>query len=150
MAKWLIKSEPDSYSIEQLELDKKSCWDGVRNYQARNFLQSMKVGDEILFYHSSIEPIGVFGIAKVVKTAYPELSQFNPKHEYYDPKSPKDKPRWYSPDIAFVKHFKNYVPLSALRKEKALKNMQLLQKGSRLSVQPVTEEEFKKIVELGK
>ena len=100
---WLLKSEPTAYSIDDLKRDKKTSWGGVRNYQARNFMKEMKVGDMCLFYHSSTEPIGVFGVAKVTKTAYADPSQFNKRDSHYDPKASKEKPIWFCPDISFVK-----------------------------------------------
>ena len=148
MAKWLVKSEPESYSIDALKRDKKTVWDGVRNYQARNYLKSMAVGDELLFYHSNAEPAGVVGVAKVVKAAEPEKSQFDKKSDYYDPDSPKENPRWFAPEIAYVRSFKAMVTLAELRGQQALVDLVLLKRGSRLSVHPVTEAEFTAILKL--
>jgi predicted RNA-binding protein with PUA-like domain len=150
---WLLKSEPSAFSIEDLEVapGKTTCWDGVRNYQARNFLRdSMKVGDQVFYYHSNSEPSGIVGIAEVVKEGYPDSTAFDPKDKHYDEKSDRKKPTWYMVDIKHVKTFKQPLSLAHLREIPALKNMALLQKGSRLSVQPVTETEWKAILELAK
>lgn len=148
MAKWLIKSEPDSYSIDDLQRDKKTRWDGVRNYQARNYLKAMAVGDELLFYHSSCDPAGVVGLAKVTKRAAPEEAQFDRSSHYYDPDSPKDAPRWFAPEIGYVRSFRSIVPLAALRANSALVDLVLLKRGSRLSVHPVSDKEFAAILKL--
>lgn len=141
--RWLMKSEPDVFSIDDLKRDRKTRWTGVRNYQARNFMMNeMKVGDLVLFYHSNAEPPGVAGIAKISALAAPDLEALDKKSEFYDPKATPEKPIWYAVEIAFQKKFKELVPLDRLRKEPALSKMFLLRKGSRLSVQPVTEEEF--------
>lgn len=148
MAKWLVKSEPDVYSIDDLKREQTTAWSGVRNYQARNFLSAMKKGELVLFYHSSAEPPGVAGICKVAKMAYPDPTQFDRRSEYFDEKASPEKPRWFAPDLAFVKRFKAIITLDFLRKQRALQKMVLLQRGSRLSVQPVTEDEFHTIVNL--
>lgn len=148
MAKWLVKSEPDVYSIDDLKREGTTAWSGVRNYQARNFLSGMKKGELVLFHHSSAEPPGVAGICKVVKAAYPDPTQFDRHSKYFDEKASKENPRWFSPALAFVEKFKEIIPLDVLRKHCALQKMVLLQRGSRLSVQPVTEEEFETIVKL--
>lgn len=145
---WLMKSEPVTYSIDALKRDGSTHWNGVRNYQARNFMQQMKVGDTILFYHSNCEPPGIAGLAKVAKAAYPDPSQFEKNGDYFDEKATKDKPRWFCPDIKFVQKFKELIPLEELRKIPALKDMLLLQRGSRLSVQPVTKTQFNAIEKL--
>jgi predicted RNA-binding protein with PUA-like domain len=145
-----MKSEPEVYPIDQLAKDKTALWEGVRNYQARNFMtQSMSLGDLVLFYHSNAEPAGVAGIAKVSKLAEPDPTQFDKKSEYFDPKSPKDNPRWQCVTIEFVSKFKKFVSLEEIKKQKSLAKMVLLQKGSRLSIQPVTEKEFELIRKLG-
>ncbi len=149
---WLMKSEPNTYSIDDLakEKTKTTCWEGVRNYQARNKMRDeMKMGDLVLFYHSSADPAGVAGTAKVVKEAYPDFTAFDPKSKYYDPKSKQDEPRWFMVDVKLEKKFKRLVPLDEMRDHKALKDMVLF-KNSRLSVQPVTKKEFDTIVGLGK
>lgn len=145
---WLLKSEPITYSIDHLKTNKIDFWDGVRNYQARNYLKAMNVGDLFLFYHSVTDPIGIAGIAKIVKTAYPDPTQFDKNSKYFDPKATKEKPIWFCPEVKFVEKFKNILPLPEIKKYKELQNMPLLQKGSRLSVQPVTENEFTFICDL--
>jgi predicted RNA-binding protein with PUA-like domain len=138
---WLIKSEPGSYSIDDLMRDKKTAWEGVRNFQARNHMRAMKKGDLLLFYHSSTDPAGVAGIATVVREAHADMSQFA-EGDYFEPKATKERPVWECVDVAFVAKVKRFVPLNELRGEPALRAMVLLQRGSRLSVQPVTEGEF--------
>ena len=136
---WLVKSEPNNYSIDDLKRDKTTLWDGVRNYQARNILRDQwQVGDQVLFYHSVVKPIGVVGVAKVTEIDLPDPLQFKRQSKYYDPKANKEAPTWWSPKVKFVKRFKNIVALEELKKIKALTGMKLLEKGSRLSVQPVS------------
>ena len=138
-----MKSEPDVYSISDLARDKKTYWDGVRNYQARNFLRdAIKKGDKVFFYHSNAEPPGIAGIAEVVREGYPDPSAFDPKDVHYDPDSKKDKPAWYVVDIKFVKKFKKLISLQELKKIKGLQQMALFTMA-RLSVQPVREKEWK-------
>src|SRR5688572_24766570 len=148
MRHWLMKSEPESFSIDDLKRLKKDAWSGVRNYQARNFMKAMKVGDLALFYHSSVVPPGVAGLAKVVAAAHPDATQFDPKSPYFDPKAKKAAPIWECVDVGFVRKFPRLIPLEELRGMKALKDMVLLQRGSRLSVQPVTKAEFDAIIRL--
>jgi len=148
MKYWLVKTESSTYSIDDLKKDKKTHWHGVRNYQARNFLKDMELGDLVLFYQSVNEPLGVSGVAKVVKIAYPDPSQFEKNSEYYEEKSSPKEPRWFCPDLKFSRKFKEIIKLADLKKEKDLMDMHLLKIGSRLSVQPVTEKEFDKIVKL--
>jgi predicted RNA-binding protein with PUA-like domain len=145
---WLIKSEPNVYSIDDLRRDKRTAWTGVRNYQARNHMRAMKKGDLLLFYHSSAEPTGVAGLAKVVKEAYPDPTQFDRKSEYHDPKSAKDDPRWWLVDVGFVERFGEPVSLQAIKTEKRLKDMVLVN-NSRLSVQPVTSDEYTRVCAMG-
>lgn len=145
MAYWLVKSEPSVYSIGDLRRDRSTLWTGVRNYQARNYLRSMTKGDEVLFYHSNNDVTGIAGIAKVSAPAEADESQFDAKSEYYDPKATKEEPRWFAPEIRFVKAFARIVELAELKKVRALSKMELLRKGSRLSVQPVTPDEFEQI-----
>ena len=147
---WLMKSEPSAFSIEDLEKSPKrtTCWDGVRNYQARNFMRAMAVDDQVLFYHSSTEPPAVVGIAEVVRTAYPDETQFDKTSHHYDPASVPSAPRWDMVDIRHRQTFKTPLPLDRLRQEPKLKGMVLLQKGSRLSVQPVTEAEWTVVLRL--
>ncbi|MBK9306752.1 MAG: EVE domain-containing protein [Nitrospira sp.] len=149
---WLMKSEPSTFSIEDLRGSPNgtTSWDGVRNYQARNFMRTMTVGDQILFYHSNADPPAVVGIARVVKTAYPDPTQFNKKNKHYDPASKPSQPRWDMVDIAYVRHLKRSVTLDELRRQAKLKRMILLQKGSRLSVQPVTPFEWEYVLNLEK
>lgn len=147
---WLMKSEPEVYSIDNLKKDGSTDWTGIRNYQARNFMmKDMQVGDLVLFYHSNAEPAGVAGIAQVSKLASPDISQFDKKSEYFDPKATKDKPVWFCVDVKFVTKFKNFVSLDQLRSEKKLADMQVLKRGQRLSIQPVTEAEFETVKKLG-
>jgi len=145
MAYWLVKSESNSYSINDLEKDKVTHWNGVRNYQARNYLRSMKNGDLVIYYHSVVDPIGIVGLARVVKEAYPDPSQFDAKSEYFDPKATKENPRWFNPDLEFVEIFESILSLNDVRSLKNTDKMVLLQRGSRLSVQPVTTTEFQSI-----
>lgn len=146
---WLMKSEPSVFSIDDLERSGPTPWEGVRNYQARNLLRDeVKAGDDVLFYHSSAEPPGVAGIAKVVRSAYPDPSQFDRKSEYHDPKATREAPRWFVVDVKFVRKFANVVPLAALKADPALAEMLVTKKGSRLSVQPVTASEFAAVVAL--
>jgi len=146
---WLYKSEPSTFSIDDLKRVKRTAWEGVRNYAARNNLRAAKAGDEVLFYHSSTKPMAVVGIAKVVKEAYPDPSQFDPKSDYYDKDSKRDDPRWSLVDIAFAEAFSHPVTLDELKSMPALKNMVLLKRG-RLSVQPVTAAEWSAIVKRGR
>lgn len=150
MRYWLMKSEPEAFSIDDLAKSPKqiTCWDGVRNYQARNFMRSMAVGDQVLFYHSNADPPSIIGIAEVVRTAYPDDSQFDKRSRHYDPDSDPSAPRWDMVDIRFKRKFTESLSLDALRKEPQLKGMILLQKGSRLSVQPVKEAEWGIVLKL--
>lgn len=147
---WLMKSEPDVYSIDTLQKDKTTWWEGVRNYQARNFMMNeMKVGDEVLFYHSNAEPPGVAGLATVTKAAQPDPSQFDKKSEYYEKAATPEKPRWFCVQVGFKAKFKELVALDTLRADGALKEMLVLKKGQRLSVQPVTKAHFDRVKKLG-
>jgi predicted RNA-binding protein with PUA-like domain len=147
---WLIKSEPTAYSIDDLKRDKSTLWEGVRNYQARNFMmKEMKVGDEALFYHSSAEPPAAVGIAEVSGPAEPDPTQFDANDSHYDPKSTPANPNWYCVRVKFKQKFARQVSLTELRAQKDLQNMVLLRKGSRLSIQPVTEKEFRVVSKLG-
>jgi len=148
MAFWLVKSEPSVYSVADFKRDKVTHWHGVRNFQARNLLKEMAPGDEVLFYHSNEAPVGVAGLGRVKKRAYPDPSQFDRSSEYFDPRARADSPRWFCPDIEFVKAFDAVVTLDRLRSERSLAEMVLLKRGTRLSVQPVTSKEFKTIVQL--
>ncbi|MGZ5280585.1 MAG: EVE domain-containing protein [Pseudobdellovibrionaceae bacterium] len=147
---WLMKSEPDVYSISHLKKDGASLWTGVRNYQARNFMmKDMQPGDWVLFYHSNAEPPGIAGLAQVSKVAQPDPTQFDKKSEVFDPKASKEKPNWFCVEVKFVSQFKNFISLDALRTETALSTMQVLKKGQRLSIQPVTDTEFEIVKKLG-
>jgi predicted RNA-binding protein with PUA-like domain len=150
MRYWLMKSEPRVFSIQDLQNapGKTTCWDGVRNYQARNFMRAMRKGDRVLFYHSQAKPPAVVGIAEVVKEAYPDPTAFDPQDPHYDPKSTPEHPRWDMVDIKLVCVFSQPVPLDRLRQEPGLQQMVLLKKGSRLSVQPVRPEEWRIILRL--
>jgi len=146
---WLAKSEPDVYSIDDLRRDGSTMWDGVRNYQARNFLRSMQVGDRVLFHHSNGDPSGVVGTALVAGLAQPDPTQFDPRSEGFDEDSTRDDPRWCAVKVRFESRFALPVTLEMLRAERALAGMQILKRGNRLSVTPVTAAEFARIVKLG-
>ena len=140
MAYWLMKSEPDAFSIDDLagSPDATAPWDGVRNYQARNMLRDqMQVGDQVLFYHSSCAVPGVAGLAEIVRAGYPDPTAWQPDSPYFDPKSSQEKPRWYCVDVRFTGRFEKVVPLSTLRGQPELSDMPLLRPGNRLSVMPV-------------
>ena len=145
-----MKSDPSAFSIQDLQKVPRqtTCWDGVRNFQARNFMRAMKTGDRVLFYHSNADPPAAVGIAEVVKEAYPDDSAFDSKDIHYDPKSTPDKPLWDMVDIRLVRVFPQPISLDRLRKEPGLKKMELLHKGSRLSVQPVRPDEWKIVLKL--
>ena len=150
MQHWLIKSEPDVFSIHDLAKAKRKTthWEGVRNYQARNFLRGMQVGYRALFYHSNAAPSAVAGVVEVVRTAYPDPSAWDPHSDYHDPKASPDSPIWSMVDVRLVEIFPREVPLEELRTVKALAGMELLRRGSRLSVHPVTAAEFRTIEKL--
>ena len=152
MQYWLIKSEPDTFSIRDLARAprKTTHWEGVRNYQARNFLRAMKRGDLAIFYHSNAEPPAAVGIAKVVREAYPDDSAWNPRSPYHDPKASPAKPVWSMVDVQLVEIFPRAIPLDELRSVKALAGMELLRRGSRLSVTPVTPGEFRTLEKLAR
>ncbi|GMV06180.1 MAG: hypothetical protein AMXMBFR53_24560 [Gemmatimonadota bacterium] len=145
---WLMKSEPDVYSIDDLERDGSTFWDGVRNYKARNNMRAMKVGDEVLFYHSNAKPPGVVGIAKVSREAYPDPSQFDRTSEYFDEKSKREDPRWSLVDVAYAAHLPHPVTLDDVKAEPALADMELVRYG-RLSVQSVTKSQFDRVKKMG-
>jgi predicted RNA-binding protein with PUA-like domain len=148
---WLMKSEADCYSIDDLKRDKRTFWDGVRNYQARNFMRDdMRVGDLVLFHHSNGDPPGVAGIAKVCKAAYPDHTALDPDEQHYDPKASEDNPIWMMVDIEHVETFPQVVPLAELREMDELDGMLLLKRGQRLSVMPVEPEHFKIVRKMGK
>ena len=147
---WLMKSEPSVFSIQHLAKrpKKTSSWDGVRNYQARNHMRAMKSGDGVLFYHSSDDPIGVAGTAEVVKEAHPDLTAQDPASQYFDPKATPENPRWWMVDVKWTATFSRLLPLAELRAHTSLQNMALLQRGTRLSVTPVSPAEWKVILRL--
>ncbi|MFC5079031.1 EVE domain protein [Vibrio thalassae] len=147
MAYWLFKTEPDEFSIDTLRVKGTACWDGIRNYQARNMIRDeMKVGDSVLIYHSSCKQIGVAGMATIIKEAYVDHFQFDIESDYYDAKSDPDNPRWLMVDIEFVEKFKRVLPLSVLKTMPELVEMPLVKRGNRLSVMPVTESEWQAIL----
>ena len=150
MQYWLVKSEPTSFSFRDLEKAPKqtTSWEGVRNYAARNFLRAMKKGDRVFFYHSNAEPNAIVGICEVVREAYPDESQFNRKSEVHDPKSTRDDPRWSTVDLKAVRALPRPLALPELRGVPGLEKMELLRKGSRLSVTPVSEEEWRVVCAL--
>ena len=147
---WLMKSEPDVYGIDDLERDRSTEWDGVRNYRARNFMRDdMRVGDGVLYYHSNADPPAIVGIARVCSEAHADETQFDRRSRYYDPKASKDEPRWFCVDIEFMCRFDRSLSLPELRDDPKLEGMALLQKGQRLSVQPVTAAEWRHICKRG-
>ena len=148
---WLMKSEPNSYSIQDLKRDKTAFWDGVRNYQARNFMmKNMEKGDKVLFYHSNAQPSGVMGLAVVCEKAKPDLTALDKNSQYYDPKATKENPRWFAVTVKFVSIFNKIISIGELRQEEVLKKMTLLKKGQRLSVLPVTKNEYEFVVKMSK
>jgi predicted RNA-binding protein with PUA-like domain len=147
---WLMKSEEDVYSIEDLEREGTTCWEGVRNYEARNHMRDrMKVGDDVLFYHSNARPTGVAGIARVVREGYPDHFAFDEENPYHDPKSDPDDPRWFMVDVEFLEAFPEVVGLSEIKEREDLSEMVLVNRP-RLSVQPVTRKEFGIIRKMGR
>src|SRR5688572_20087753 len=142
-----MKTEPDVFGLTHLKARPRqtACWDGVRNYQARNFMRDMKRGDQVLFYHSSCAEPGVAAIAKVAKEAYPDHTAWDPKSDHYDPKSTPQKPLWFMVDVKLERELKRPIPLEAIKAQAALKHMRLVQRGNRLSVMPVTKQEWKVI-----
>jgi predicted RNA-binding protein with PUA-like domain len=150
---WLVKSEPDCFSIDDLKSAPKQTtyWDGVRNYQARNTLRDeMRIGDLVLYYHSNAKPPAVVGLAQVVREGYPDFTAFDPHSDHFDPKSKLDSPTWFMVDLKFVEKFARDIGLDELRQHSSLSAMVLLQRGSRLSVQPVRPNEFKTILGIAK
>ncbi len=148
---WLIKSEPTCYSIDDLKRDKKTAWGGVRNFQARNFMRDgMKVGDLVIFYHSSANPPSGVGVARVVSPAYPDATAVDPKDDHYDPRATKENPIWMQVEAAFVEKFKNPVSISLIKVNPKLKGVPVAQVGSRLSIQPLLEKHFEEICRMGR
>ena len=149
MNHWLMKSEPDAFSIDDLKRKGKEAWDGVRNYQARNYMRDgMRKGDKVFFYHSNCAEPGIVGVAEVVTEAYPDPTQFDPKSNYFDPGSSRDNPRWMLVDVKFVKKLKRTISLKELQADPALAEMPLVRKGNRLSVMPVAAAEWRHILTL--
>lgn len=147
MKYWLMKSEPDTFGIDHLEKVGTEPWSGVRNFTARNFIKDqMEVGDAVLFYHSSCAVPGVYGLARVASRAYPDKTQFDPKSEYFDKRATEDKPLWFNVDVSFVRKFTEPYTLPMMRANKELIEMTVLERGNRLSITPVTEEEYHQIV----
>jgi len=145
---WLMKTEPDVYSIDDLERDGTEPWEGVRNYQARNSMREMAEGDLVIFYHSNAKPPGAAGVCRVSREAYPDDTQFDKNSKYHDPKSKKEDPRWSLVEVAFVEKFAEPISLQALKDDHALEGMLVTQKGSRLSVQPVEKKHFKRVLKM--
>jgi predicted RNA-binding protein with PUA-like domain len=141
---WLVKSDPNAFSIDDLSRSsgQRTCWDGVRNYQARNYLRAMRVGDQVLFYHSNADPPAVMGVVEVVREAYPDPTAFDPADRHFDPNSDPANPTWVMVDLKLARRFVDPLPLDLLRRRPGLQHMELLRKGSRLSVQPVRPREW--------
>jgi predicted RNA-binding protein with PUA-like domain len=148
---WLMKCEPDAYTIDELARDGRTGWEGVRNYQARNFMRDeMQVGDGVLFYASNADPSGVAGLAKIVRAGYPDASAWTRGHAYFDPRSREDAPIWYRVDVGFVERFPATVSLATLKSTPGLAEMAVTKRGSRLSIQKVTRAEYEIVVRLGR
>ena len=148
---WLMKSEPNAFSIDDLEKmpQQTEHWDGVRNYQARNMMRDqMKVGDQVFFYHSNCETPGIVGLMEVVRESYPDHTAFDPQSKYFDPKSSPEKPRWFMVDIKYLRHSRRVIPLAELKELAELENMPLVRKGNRLSIMPVGQEEWECILRI--
>lgn len=151
MAYWLVKSEPDVYSIDDLARDGSTSWEGVRNYQARNTMRDgMKRGDRVLYYHSNAVPSGIVGVAEVVREAYPDPFAWDPKSKYFDAGATPENARWVMVDVGFVEKFPEMVPLATLKADPALDGMEVTRKGSRLSVHEVAAEHFERVLALGR
>jgi len=151
MKYWLMKSEPDVYGIDQLKADGTTCWEGIRNYQARNFMRDdMAVGDRVLFYHSRSKPPGVAGIAEITRAAYPDHFALDPDHKYYDARSSEDNVRWVMVDLGWVETFDRLVSLAELKADDALDGMLVIKKGQRLSVQPVEDRHYARVLQMAR
>ncbi|MEO0352766.1 MAG: EVE domain-containing protein [Cyanobacteria bacterium P01_A01_bin.15] len=145
---WLMKSEPDVYSIDDLKRDRNEIWDGVRNYQARNFLKTMAVGDMAFFYHSNTKPPGIAGLMKISKAMVVDPTQFDPTNKYYDPKSDPEEPRWHTVTVTYVKTFAHYISLDQLKDTFTPDELQVVKRGNRLSVMPVAEAVAQRLLNL--
>lgn len=151
MRHWLMKSEPNVYSIDDLQRDGRTAWEGVRNYQARNWMRDdMKVGDRVLFYHSNAEPPGVAGVAEVVREAYPDPHALDPRSDYFDPKATPERNVWVTVEIGFVERFPSVLSLGALKADPALAGMEVTKRGSRFSVHPVDPAHFERVLGLAR
>ena len=149
MSYWLMKSEPDAYSIDDLERDRREMWDGIRNYQARNMMRDdMKIGDEVFFYHSNCKEPGIVGIARVASEPYPDPTQFDKRSKYFDAKSARDNPRWCLVDVEFLRKTRRNISLAELKEQKSLEDMILVRKGNRLSIMPVSKKHWNRILSL--
>ena len=148
---WLAKTEPHVYSIDDLATDGETEWDGVRNYQVRNFMRDrMNPGEKVLIYHSNTKVLGVYGVAEVAGPAHPDSTQFDPGSHYFDPKSSRENPRWWCPDLRYVETFGTPVTRQMMKETAGLEAINVMKRGMRLSVMPVTEEEFEIILRLGR
>ena len=148
---WLMKTEPESFSIDDLKKMKKDHWDGIRNYQARNFMRDdMQIGDAVLIYHSNAKPPGIAGLARVVSEAYPDHTAFDEESKYFDPKSDPENPRWMMVDVEFVEKFERYLSLDEIKSDEELTEMPLVQRGQRLSIQPVPSKDFTRVLKKAK
>lgn len=148
---WLMKSEPETFGILHLQksANKTHCWDGVRNYQARNYMRdAMRIGDQVFFYHSNCKIPGIVGIAEIVSESYPDFTAFDPESKYYDPKTNPSNPRWFMRDVKLVQIFKQVISIQALRSNVALEKMVILRTGNRLSITPVTKQEWQAILKM--
>jgi len=148
---WLFKSEPDEFSIDDLQAcgEQGECWEGIRNYQARNFLRDqVAIGDRVFIYHSSCKHVGIAGIGKIVKAAFPDPFQFKPESKYFDAKATQDMPRWYAVQVAFEKKFPSLLPLKSLKENPELEELTLLRKGNRLSIMPIDERHWQAILKM--
>jgi predicted RNA-binding protein with PUA-like domain len=149
MAYWLMKSEPDAYSIDDLECDGVTPWDGIRNYQARNMMRDdMQIGDEVFYYHSNTKEPGIVGIARIASEPYADALQFDPDSKYYDPKSNPDEPRWLLRDVEFVRKLDRTITLTELKAQSGLDGLILLRKGNRLSIMPIEKKHWNRILKL--
>lgn len=148
MTYWLMKSEPDVFSIDDLKRNKREVWDGVRNYQARNYMRSMQIGDDVLFYHSSCPIPAAVGVARIRKSAFADPTQFDPNSEYHDAGSKSEDPRWSAVEVEFQRKFKQPIPLELLKTLPELADLALVKRGNRLSVMPVSDHQWQTIVAL--